>query len=581
MKKVRKIGIFNNKGGVAKTTSVINLAYSLQKHNYKVLVVDCDTQENCFMFFMAGKTAPGILATDYQNIFHTTWERYTSVDAQELDAFDYILFDLPPTMSEEVKQIIRHCTVVYVPTILGEFEISGLKKVTDEINKQGVKLGGVFVTMYHAENDSEIIEEFRRVLQNRLMRTVIPYSKTVRESQKAGLPIEAYFRERNVPQTQTSWKIVNNLNAIVGDTLTDSIQMIDIDELHESEDNFFIVDRIEEFAQTILGQGGVKDNLIVRPLETGGYEIISGHRRKAAVQYLLDNGENISRYLPCLVQEYADDDTKLLDIVLMNISARQISDAELWKSYEIVDRILKEKKSAGEKFGRIREKLAECLGVSPSQVSKLQNVERNAVPAVKEAVKNGEMSISTANEIARLDEEKQEELVQQSDLSEIRHKDVKQMNADAKNSKVATCGNFPENDSDDETPEEKDTSSESDDEPEKEISIISTSAEDDKEIDTPVSAEDDSSNQEIILSDETPDSKSESEEKVATCGNSQENDDNVTDTLSRFIYDNYFTLETILTSYLGDDDEEEIIEQFQELLRKVKETERDKVRFGA
>ena len=46
--------------------------------------------------------------------------------------------------------------IVYVPTILGEFEISGLKRVTDEINKQGVKFGGVFITMYHAENDKQI-----------------------------------------------------------------------------------------------------------------------------------------------------------------------------------------------------------------------------------------------------------------------------------------------------------------------------------------------------------------------------------------------------------------------------------------
>ncbi len=148
----------------------------------------------------------------------------------------------------------------------------------------------------------------------------------------------------------------DNLSAIVANTLTDSIEMIDIDELHDSKDNFFVVERIEEFAETILGQGGVKDNLIVRPLETGGYEIISGHRRKAAVRYLLDNGENISRYLPCLVQDYADDDTKLLDIILMNVSARQISDSELWKSYEILSNIFQNKKSSGEKFGRIRDR---------------------------------------------------------------------------------------------------------------------------------------------------------------------------------------------------------------------------------
>ena len=209
MENSKKIGIFNNKGGVAKTTSVINLAYSLQKHDKNVLVIDCDTQENCFSFSVTSKNQSPILPTDYERISHTTWERYRNLSEKETDGFDYILFDLPPTISDEVREIIRHFDVIYVPTILGEFEIAGLKKVTDEIHKQGVKLGGVFVTMYQAHNDSEIIEEFRKILQDRLMKTVIPYSKTVRESQKAGLPIEAYFIEKNVPKNKNSWKIVN------------------------------------------------------------------------------------------------------------------------------------------------------------------------------------------------------------------------------------------------------------------------------------------------------------------------------------------------------------------------------------
>ena len=204
-----KIGVFNNKGGVAKTTSVINLAYSIQKHNKRVLVVDCDTQENCFSFFMTSRATESILPTDYERISHTTWERYSRIPDSSLTEFEYILYDLPPTMSDEVRQIIHHCNTVYVPTILGEFEIAGLKKVTDEIHKQGVRLGGVFVTMYQARNDAELIQEFRSVLQDRLMQSIIPYSKSVRESQKAGLPLEPYFIDRAVPHSKNAWKIVN------------------------------------------------------------------------------------------------------------------------------------------------------------------------------------------------------------------------------------------------------------------------------------------------------------------------------------------------------------------------------------
>ena len=198
--------------------------------------------------------------------------------------------------------------------------------------------------------------------------------------------------------------------------------MIDIAELNESADNFFVVENIEQFAQTILGQGGVKDNLIVKPLETGGFEIISGHRRRAAVQYLIDQGENISHYLPCLVQDYADEDDKMLDLILMNVSARQISDQELWKCYETLDKILKEKKDKGEYYGRLRDDIAKALGVSASQVGKMQNVDKNAIETVKEAVASGELSISTANEIAKLDKEEQSKI---TDLSKIQPKDVK------------------------------------------------------------------------------------------------------------------------------------------------------------
>ena len=220
MNKARRIGIYNNKGGVAKTTSVINLAYAFAKKGKRILVVDCDNQENCFSFFFSNQSSKEVFNTEYDGILHTTWQKYSSMNvATSSNDYDYILFDLPPALSDEVKQIIQHLDEVYVPTMLGEFEIQGLTKVTDEINNQGTKLGGIFVTMYQPKNDKELIEEFRSVLKERLMNSVIPYSATVRESQKAGLPIEAYFIERNVPQIGTSWKIVNAYNSLADEIL--------------------------------------------------------------------------------------------------------------------------------------------------------------------------------------------------------------------------------------------------------------------------------------------------------------------------------------------------------------------------
>ena len=204
----RRLAVFNNKGGCGKSSSVINIAYFMQRSGHRVLVVDCDTQENCFLFFLTSHVQDVILPTDYTNLSHTTWERFRTLPQSVLDDFDFILFDLPPTFSDEVRGILRQCDAVYVPIILGEFEISGLKNVSDEINSLGIRLGGIFVTMFQAKTDNALMRDVRSALQERMMETVIPYSQTVRQSQKSGLPLEPYFLMRGTPKTPRTWKIV-------------------------------------------------------------------------------------------------------------------------------------------------------------------------------------------------------------------------------------------------------------------------------------------------------------------------------------------------------------------------------------
>ena len=70
MNKTRRIGIYNNKGGVAKTTSIINIAYAFAKKGKRVLVVDCDNQENCFAFFFSNQSSKEVFDTEYDGILH-------------------------------------------------------------------------------------------------------------------------------------------------------------------------------------------------------------------------------------------------------------------------------------------------------------------------------------------------------------------------------------------------------------------------------------------------------------------------------------------------------------------------------
>ena len=222
---LERIAIYNNKGGVGKSTSVINIAYHMHKAGKKVLVVDCDTQSNCFTFFMTERcmdAIPAVLPTEFEHLKSTTWKQYVEISDADLAVFDYILFDLPPAMDDTVKTIIRHTGLVYVPTMLGEFEVGGLKNITFEIARQNAQLGGIFITMYRKEYDSEVLEEFRSALQSDIMQTMIPDSRTVRESQKAGLPIEAYFIQKKVPHSQNSWKIVNAYEALSAEIMKSS-----------------------------------------------------------------------------------------------------------------------------------------------------------------------------------------------------------------------------------------------------------------------------------------------------------------------------------------------------------------------
>lgn len=202
---MKKISIYNNKGGVAKTTSVINVAYALHKSGKKILVADCDMQKNSYSFFVRDK-AQGIAPTSYENISSVMYSDYKKLTEKELSSFDYILFDLPPTLNDEVLEIINNSDKVYVPMMLRQFELAGLKKLTEVCN---AKLGGIFITMYE-KADKDILEQFRAALKDRMMRSVIPYSRTVINSQRELLPLEEYFKKRGVPRSlKNSWKVVD------------------------------------------------------------------------------------------------------------------------------------------------------------------------------------------------------------------------------------------------------------------------------------------------------------------------------------------------------------------------------------
>ena len=63
-----KIAFFNNKGGVGKSTSAINVAHAMVQYGKKVLVIDCDNQQNTFQFFTEGQNTDYRSSTRYEKL---------------------------------------------------------------------------------------------------------------------------------------------------------------------------------------------------------------------------------------------------------------------------------------------------------------------------------------------------------------------------------------------------------------------------------------------------------------------------------------------------------------------------------
>ncbi len=240
---MKTITFFNNKGGVGKTTSVINIAYEMFRAGKKVVVIDVDGQQNTSRFFVdvdtpygtAEKTLitgaePIIKPTRYSNIgvitagntmnsgiqeFLSLSENIQSEHVQTLinsiDC-DYVLFDLPPALNEITNRILSVSNKVYVPIELGSFAIQGITNVMDAIAETETTFGGCFITKYDKHNpiDSEVVELLENNLDTSLFNTRIPNSKVIKNSISCRLTAAEYMF-----WTDAAKSYLNLLNEII------------------------------------------------------------------------------------------------------------------------------------------------------------------------------------------------------------------------------------------------------------------------------------------------------------------------------------------------------------------------------
>lgn len=217
--------------------------------------------------------------------------------------------------------------------------------------------------------------------------------------------IENYLNPASQPKQE------NNTGASV------QIQYISVYDLQPNPNNFYQVSDIEHLAAMIEMQGSVVTPLEVKAIDNEKYMIIAGHRRRAAVLYLLEHGSTVvtSSKVPAIIRDYENDEAETMSLIFSNRGQRTRTADEITEEINrlrpIARRIYEEEKAKGNVSGRFRKFFAEeILQISEASLQRKTQL-AHLSSEVKEELDKGTLTITAASELARLKPEQQNKIL--------------------------------------------------------------------------------------------------------------------------------------------------------------------------
>lgn len=204
------------------------------------------------------------------------------------------------------------------------------------------------------------------------------------------------------------------------------IRLIPLDAIQANDKNFYEISGIRNLAESI-SIVGLLDPVRVVAAEDRSYRLVSGHRRLAAYQLLRDEAHGMKfDKIPSIIMSKLDTLDEEFALLTANATARELSYADKLQQEKAMRETLLAMKAQGRQLpSGLSQYIADSMGVSRNEVSRMHTVNENLVPEAMEKVTSGDLNASEAYQLARQPEAEQKETVRQLNLKEkVYQKDV-------------------------------------------------------------------------------------------------------------------------------------------------------------